>query len=96
MSVDAQQWSLTLVDEEAIQKNRLFPCTEETRATILSVVGRRSEQEQWLMDDDGGCWRVEKESLRRTRKGRNAGASRDMQTAKTCGQATFFFFPLRP
>lgn len=49
-----------------------------------------------MMDDDGGCWWVEKESLRRTRKGRNAGASRDMQTAKTCGQATFFFLPPPP
>lgn len=54
-----------------------------------------------MMDDDGDCWWVEKESPseRRTRKGRNAGASRDMQNAKTCGQATFFFslsFPLRP
>lgn len=50
-----------------------------------------------MMNDDGGSvggWR--RKSLgRRTRKGRNAVASRDMQTAKTCSQAAFFF-PLRP
>lgn len=48
-----------------------------------------------MMNDDGDCWWVEEKSVwgRRTGKGRNAVASRDMQTAKRCSQATFFFPP---